>query len=543
MAESDESRGLGCSMRDFLKTVREPDGRDIQEVDEEIEILFETTAVYRALEKRNPVILFNNIRGFPDYRIVTNVLGSRNRMALAAGSGTMESVLEKWHGIVNGNDLLPDASLVSRAPVKEIVHTGKDVNILDIPAPWHYVEDGSRTNKGRYITSGLAVTRDRESGIYNLSYSRMQLIDRNTYAFDVGSHGHFWKSVNDATESGEKLQISVIIGAHPALYILAASFTDNEYAKAARVISTSFTRGVKNSLQVPANAEIVLEAELAEGEVYDEGPFAEYTGYLGMDSTRNLAKVKSVMRRHDPIFYDIQPSNSHEHVNLFSIPRSSVIMDTLRNSLPKGFNYSVEWPTYAARFLALAQIGNARSGIEKQLGLSLMALDPLWAKIVSVTRGRSGLTLIEALVNIAYSLSANRFSSILIRDNYIISSDPVIRESGTNDKIILISDEYTGKVSDSIEGDIRTIMLKGSSVVISHAPVENATVNVVVPWHTDIADETEVGWAVATRTRPGDDIVTGGKKITIKADRKALATPTIPGTAMERAKEIVGKLD
>ncbi len=540
MAEYGNSKGTGHSFRDFLEIVRGFGRQEFLEVDSEVDPVYETTAVYRALSGRNPVIMFNRIKSFPDFRIVTNVLGSSARMALAAGQKDIGSMLANWHSIVGQDGIAFDGHVVENAPVKERVFSGKEVNILELPAPWHYAEDGSRTNHGRYITSGLAVTREKGSGVYNLSYSRVQLIDRNTYAFDVGSHGHFWKSVNDATGSGEGLEISVVIGAHPLFYMLAASFTDNEYAKASAILNTKFAEGVNNSLLVPADAEIVLEAELLPGEVYEEGPFAEYTGYLGMDSTRNVARVKTVMMRKDPIFYDIQPSNSSEHVNLFSIPRSSVIRNMLESSLPKGFNYRVEWPSYAARFLVLAQIENPKSGISNQLGLSLAALDPLWAKIVSVSKGKSGLTLLGALVNIAHSFANGKLSKVLIPENYIISSDPVIRESGTNDKIILLSDEYSGKVEETFEAGIRRLKLEDGEVVISHKPVGGATLNVIVPDEIDVSDEAQVGWAVATRTRPGEDIVIGPDGITILAGRKALLTPSIPESAQKRAKDMLG---
>ena len=139
----------------------------------------------------------------------------------------------------------------------------------------------------------------------------------------MGSRSHFWRYVQSATQNGDSLQVSVVVGAHPVFYLLAASVIENEYSIASRLIDTSFTNGVTNHVPVPSEAEVVIEAEVLPNEYFHEGPCGEFTGYMAGRTAGNVAKVKAILRRAKPIYYDIQPSNSYEHIGLFTTPRNA----------------------------------------------------------------------------------------------------------------------------------------------------------------------------------------------------------------------------
>jgi len=251
-------------------------------------------------------------------------MGSRARMAFALRLDSESQVYDSLTEALNlkGEFRISDDS----APIKERVFTGKDVDLYSLPVVKHYSRDGAHTGFGRYITAGLAVGRDpRSPEIINMSFTRIQIIGRDRYAFDMGSRSHFWRYVQSATQQGDSLQVSVIVGAHPVFYLLAASFIENEYAIAAKLIHATFTNGITNNVPVPREAEIVIEAEVVPNEHYHEGPCGEFTGYMAGRTTGSVAKVKAILRRARPIYYDIQPSNSYEHVGLFTMPRKAKI--------------------------------------------------------------------------------------------------------------------------------------------------------------------------------------------------------------------------
>jgi 2,5-furandicarboxylate decarboxylase 1 len=310
------------SLADFLDRYRRRHPEDVLFVDEEVDVEYEPTAFYKHLEEKNPLLWFSKVKGYPDFQLVTNVMGSRERMAFALALDSESKLYETWNEALNskGEIRISDAS----PPIKEQVFEGKDVDLYSLPVIKHYSGDGSHTGFGRYITAGLAVARDPLSPeTINMCYTRIQIVDRDRYAFDMGSRSHFWRYVQSAKQAGKSLPISVVVGAHPVFYMLAASFIENEYSIAAKLIGATFTNGVTNRVLVPSEAEIAMEAEVIPNEYFHEGPCAEFTGYMAARTTGSVAKVNAILRRARPIYYDIQPSNSSEHIGLFTTPKST----------------------------------------------------------------------------------------------------------------------------------------------------------------------------------------------------------------------------
>jgi 2,5-furandicarboxylate decarboxylase 1 len=203
----------------------------------------------------------------------------------------------------------------------------------------------------------------------------------------MGSRSHFWRYVQSATQKGDSLQVSVVVGAHPVFYLLAASFIENEYSIAARLIDATFTNGVTNHVPVPSEAKIVIEAEVIPNEYYHEGPCGEFTGYMAARTTGSVAKVKAILRKARPIYYDIQPSNSSEHIGLFITPRNAKISRMLAEVLPPGARYKIEWPLISATLLAVCSLQRPEPGMATQIGLALLVLNALLSKIVLVNEG------------------------------------------------------------------------------------------------------------------------------------------------------------
>jgi 2,5-furandicarboxylate decarboxylase 1 len=310
------------SLGEFLDQFRRHHREDVFLADEEVDVEYEPTAYYKLLEEKNPLIWFSKVKGYPDFQLVTNVMGSRRRMAFSLGLDSDAKLYETWNEAINskGKINISDES----PPIKERVFQGKEVDLYSLPVVKHYSGDGAQTGLGRYITSGLAVARDPLSPeTINMSFTRIQIIDRDRYAFDMGTRSHFWRYVQSATQKGDSLQVSVVVGAHPVFYLLAASFIENEYSIAAKLIDATFTNGVTNHVPVPSEAEIVIEAEVVPHEYYPEGPCGEFTGYMAARTTGSVANVKAILRRARPIYYDIQPSNSYEHIGLFTTPRNA----------------------------------------------------------------------------------------------------------------------------------------------------------------------------------------------------------------------------
>ncbi len=517
------------SIRTYIDNLRKNDSSEIIEIEDKVNLNYETTAYYLYLRKQNPVLFFRNIEQYNGFSLVTNLFGSEERVAYLAGFHSVEEVIEKWSLVANDTGSEPIAVNYRREAFPQKIK-GEELNLFDLPIPAHYSTDGSKTGYNRYITSGLTTTRDPENDdIINLSFARIQPFGRNRFAFDAGSHGHLWKYLSISKERMEKLKMTVLIGPNPIFYLLAASFIDNEFAKASKIFNINFCKGYLNDLPVPCDTEIAIEAEFMPDEAFDEGPFAEYAGYVGYDSTKFVAEAKSIIMKKNPIYYDIQPSNSGEHVNLFSIPRSSLVMRSIREALPKGPVYQVKWPHYGGRFIAFGYVDKPEPGLAKQLGISILGSDPLWNKFIFINEGKAGLDIETALVNLAQERHFGGSNVTRISGSFVISSDPTRDKEGRSGKVVFITGGKLGAFKKEINDGRVLLKSRKGSVLISHErEFENQKVNVIVPDDIDIKDPDQIGWAIATRCNPETDIELDKERITFLATRKVPPVAELP---------------
>jgi 2,5-furandicarboxylate decarboxylase 1 len=524
------------SLADFLEQYTRQHPEAVFLVDEEVDVEYESTAYYKLLEKKNPLIRFSKVKGYPNFQLVTNVMGSRARMAFALGLGSESEFYEAWNEALNsrGEIRISDES----PPIKERVFGGKDADLYSLPVVKHYSGDGSHTGLGRYITAGLAVARDPLCPeTINMSFTRIQIIDKDTYAFDMGSRSHFWRYVQSATQKGDRLQVSVIVGAHPVFYLLAASFIENEYEIAAKLIGATFTNGVANQVPVPSEAEIVIEAEVLPNEYYHEGPCGEFTGYMAARTTGSVAKVKAILRRSKPIYYDIQPSNSSEHIGLFTTPRNAKIIRGMGEVLPPGTRYKIEWPLISSTFLALCSLPNAEPGMAKQAGLGLLALNALLSKIVMVNEGDCELELERFLANLSVTGARNGDNVHIITGVFAIKVDRTTSPEGTNGKMIIVTKNSGLEYRKVVEENMVKLVSGNAEVVFSHTRTNGAKVNVIVGEDIDLEDTNQIVWALSTRMRPDKDIeFSEDGKILFDTTRmtKKLEVPFLPQDIIEK---------
>ncbi|MCY0852294.1 MAG: UbiD family decarboxylase, partial [Thermoplasma acidophilum] len=369
--------------------------------------------------------------------------------------------------------------------------------------------------------------------------TRIQIISEDRYAFDAGSHGHLWSYLQQSRKSGSSLEMSVIIGAPPIHYLTAAAFMDDEYRKIGRIFSFDYVKGFRNDVPVPSASEIVIEARYIPNEEYDEGPFAEYTGYMGYDSTRSVAEVRSLIMRRNPIYVDIMPSNSYEHVNLFSFTRSVGVNRIIRETSPKGHDIRIVWPNYGSRFLALGYVDPPFPGLAKNTALSAIANDPLWNKVVMVNEGKTDLTLERMLLNLAETKNFNR-SLTIIRDLYTISSDPTARDDGTDSKLIAIT-RGSGNHFDveRLPEGVRMTSRNGK-VMISHQE-SDADVNILVPRTIKASDMDRVGWMLALNIDCDRDLRVEDDRIIVDLRKDLHETPIIPQNVISKVSGIARK--
>ena len=154
---------MKASFRDYVNTLRKND--ELLEIHKPVD-LRNVAALVAQSEK---ALLFKNVTGY-SMPVVSGLLQSRNRIAL--GMGVAYDNIADNLGKAMDKPIAPKR--ITNAPVKEIIHTGKKVNLYDLPVPVFSIMDG-----GPMITGGVVIAEDPEFGI-NAGIYRLMLKERNT---------------------------------------------------------------------------------------------------------------------------------------------------------------------------------------------------------------------------------------------------------------------------------------------------------------------------------------------------------------------------
>jgi UbiD family decarboxylase len=320
-------------LRGFLAELEADDPHGILRIAEPVSLDYDVTAVAMELERqdRAPVLWFERV-GDGRFPVVANVFGSRRRYARALGVAE-DRLIEAW--AVLGDKRLPP-KLVDKGPIRDVVLTGDRVDLGYLPIMNHFKEDG-----GRYITNGIVVAKDPETGVRNASFHRMQVKGRTRVGTSLHSRRHLWNYVQRAEAMGLKqVPVAVIVGAHP-MFIFGSGLWKgpidaDEYEVAGGFLGRSLeiVPGVTVPVESPIHAEIVLEGHILCGVREPEGPFAEFTGYASERSTQQVIEFTAITHRRDAIYHDIIPGISDEHIGLLAVPQEARLTRVLRQNFP-----------------------------------------------------------------------------------------------------------------------------------------------------------------------------------------------------------------
>ncbi|NKB88904.1 MAG: UbiD family decarboxylase [Acidobacteria bacterium] len=305
------------SRRDLRTFVRELESagelhRVQAEVDAELEI---TEIAGRSMRSGGPALLFENVRG-ASYPLLINPLGSERRIEIALGRepesiGAM--LLDLAH---RANPPKPKALWEARssifevlsmrtrrmrnAPAQEVVESPPDLSELPVQTTWP--GDG-----GPFMTFAVAITHDPLTGERNTGLYRLQVFDKTT----TGMHWQIVRGCGNhyarAEALGRPLETAVIVGADPALLLSAIAALPegmDEIAFSGILAGgpCPMVRAKTLSMDVPANAEMVLEGTVAPGERRMEGPFGDHFGHYSHAAPFPVFEVSAVTRRRDPIY-------------------------------------------------------------------------------------------------------------------------------------------------------------------------------------------------------------------------------------------------
>ena len=262
-------------------------------------------------------LLFERPAGF-DMPVLVNAFGSRRRMALALGVDDVEQVagrIRSWlrtappRGALEGLRMLPRLAELrglaprryrGRPPCQEVVLRGDAVDLTRLPVLTCWPGDA-----GPFVTLPCVITRDPDTGRYNVGMYRLQVFDRAT----TGMHWHVHKDASRFfhRHRDRPMEVAVAIGADPVVTYCATAplppgVDEFAFAGFLRRRPVELARCVSVDLEVPATAEIVLEGYVDPEERRVEGPFGDHTGYYSPAEPYPVFHVTAVTLRRAPVY-------------------------------------------------------------------------------------------------------------------------------------------------------------------------------------------------------------------------------------------------
>jgi 2,5-furandicarboxylate decarboxylase 1 len=312
---------------------------DLVRVKREVDPKYEMAAVLSRLEERDQAGLFEKVRG-SSIPVVGELYQNPTRMALALGLPYEKEYdqLEIWNKVQHAIDHPTSYREVTDSPVKEVVKTGDDVNMRDLPVPTIYEEDG-----GPFITMAADIVRNEETGVLNFGVHRIQVFGKNTITLASGSSSDLWQVIQRGRRTGKTIDVAVAIGVDPASLFAAVSsapsnVSELEVAGTLRGKPLEVVRCETVDLLAPANAEIIIEGKIDTANWVLEGPFGEWHGLYGGHPEMPLTKVTAICRRSDAIFEMDLGGRAKEHLNLCETLTSQTLRLELLQELRSRFS-------------------------------------------------------------------------------------------------------------------------------------------------------------------------------------------------------------
>lgn len=388
-------------------------------VDAELEI---TEIADRMMRRQGPAMLFENVEG-ASAPLLINPLGSENRIRLALGREPAEigaMLLDLAHRAnppqpkalwEARSSLLQVSSMRTRrvrsAPVQEVVEAPR---LTELPVQKCWPGDG-----GRFFTFALTMTHDPVTGERNTGLYRLQL-------FDDATTGMHWQIVRgcgnhyaQAEAAGHPLEVAVVVGADPAMLLSAVAalpegMDEVAFSGILRGRPAPMVQAKTLSMQVPANAEMILEGTVAPGERRLEGPFGDHFGHYSHAAPFPLFRVQQVTRRRDPIYLSCVVGLPPQEDKYIGNATQDILGPLIKVIHPE---IDDVWAYFEAGFHNLLVV-SVRQRFYKEAIKTALAL-----------MGTGQLALTKCLILVDDSVDARDFEAVMaaVRDNFVAERD------------------------------------------------------------------------------------------------------------------------
>jgi 4-hydroxy-3-polyprenylbenzoate decarboxylase len=304
-------------LRDFIRALEEK--KELKRIPFEVDPLLEITEFAdRAVKRGGPALLFEKPKGY-NIPVLINAYASMRKMEIALQVDSVDEVARRIveflemrmpEGIVGKLKMLPKLAemgaffpkIVNKGPVQEVVKTS-GFSLFDYPILKCWPDDG-----GRFITLPLVFSKNPDTGKRNCGMYRMQVFDDRSAGMHWQTHKQGAEHYRRMEHHGRKrMDVAVAIGCDPAVMYsailpLPPDLDEMMIAGFLRQSPVEMVKCQTSDLEVPAQAEIVLEGYVELGELKTEGPFGDHTGFYSLADEYPVFHVTCVTQRKSPIY-------------------------------------------------------------------------------------------------------------------------------------------------------------------------------------------------------------------------------------------------
>jgi len=290
---------------------------DLKRIKTQVDINLEIAEILRrTMYSNGPALYFENVKNY-DIPVLGNAFGSLKRLEIGLETDDFTQIgqrivdmtkMEIPTGLFEKIKKIPELSkmadvapkLQKSGPVTEIFEDSPSFDKIPILKTWH-------KDAGRFVTFGLVATKHPDTDVRNLGVYRMQILDKTHALMHWQKHKRGAHHYDIKKDTGNKIEVAVIIGADPATVFSAVAPVPEGLDK---YLFAGITRktGIKTvkcktiDLEVPANAELVLEGYVDPSDIRMEGPFGDHTGYYTPPEPYPVFTLTGIMRRQKPIY-------------------------------------------------------------------------------------------------------------------------------------------------------------------------------------------------------------------------------------------------
>jgi len=342
-------------LRDFIQALEK--AGELKRISHPVDPNLEITEICdRTLKAGGPALLFENPVGY-DIPVLGNLFGTPRRVAMAMGQdetsslrdvGKLLAFLKEPEPPAGWKDLLQKAPKfknalylspknVSKPACQQVVIEGDDVDLTKLPIQTCWPGDAAPL-----VTWPLVITRGPNKDRQNLGIYRMQLLGRNRLIMRWLAHRggaldfREWQDTNP----GKPFPISIAIGADPATILgtvtpVPDTLSEYGFAGLLRGSKTEVAKSIGNELQVPASAEFVFEGVIEPGDMADEGPYGDHTGYYNEVESFPVFTVQRITHRKDPVYHSTYTGRPPDEPAILGVALNEVFVPIIQKQFPE----------------------------------------------------------------------------------------------------------------------------------------------------------------------------------------------------------------